>query len=87
MKTGRLRQHGARRAMLVGAAGLCRPASSGAVSPFVNLAGRSLWHNAVLPSASRAAEHDTVASDILGVSGRWVIRKIIAGCEDPGDLA
>lgn len=30
---------------------------------------------------------DTVASDILGVSGRRIIRAILAGHEDPGHLA
>jgi transposase len=30
---------------------------------------------------------DTIASDILGVSGRRVIRAIIKGCENSGDLA
>jgi transposase len=30
---------------------------------------------------------DTIASDILGVSGRRVIRAIIKGCEQPADLA
>lgn len=30
---------------------------------------------------------DTIASDILGVSGRRVIRAIIAGCQHPADLA
>jgi transposase len=30
---------------------------------------------------------DTIATDILGVSGRRVIRAIIAGCEHSGDLA
>ena len=35
---------------------LSRP-QSGASSPFVNLAGRCLWHNAVLPSAARR-EHE-----------------------------
>lgn len=30
---------------------------------------------------------DTIATDILGVSGRRVIRAILAGCQHPGDLA
>ena len=30
---------------------------------------------------------DTVATDILGVSGRRIIRAILDGCEHPADLA
>ncbi len=48
MKTGAQSRHSG------GVAGhlIIRP-PSGASSPFVNLAGRRLWHNAVLPSAAR----------------------------------